>query len=146
MSADLSAKTEGFFSFLTTSVAQSGKMPSYRYSMHSHFFFFSIRYFIHADESMVDPEHKTRALPRNSDLMEELGQVEIVFSDKTGTLTCNKMEFVRGSIAGRVIGPHNNELLEESRLRLRQNQAPPFHLVGDTSPYKRMFEKGKHSS
>lgn len=30
---------------------------------------------------------------RNSDLIEEMGQVEFVFSDKTGTLTCNVMEF-----------------------------------------------------
>jgi phospholipid-transporting ATPase len=33
------------------------------------------------------------SLCRNSDLIEEMGQVEFIFSDKTGTLTCNVMEF-----------------------------------------------------
>ena len=41
----------------------------------------------------ADPEDMKFALCRNSDLIEELGQVEFVFSDKTGTLTQNKMEF-----------------------------------------------------
>ncbi|KIJ34335.1 hypothetical protein M422DRAFT_138587, partial [Sphaerobolus stellatus SS14] len=35
----------------------------------------------------------TLALCRTSSLMEELGQIEYVFSDKTGTLTRNEMEF-----------------------------------------------------
>lgn len=35
---------------------------------------------------------------RNSDLIEELGQVEFIFSDKTGTLTCNVMEFKNCSV------------------------------------------------
>lgn len=39
---------------------------------------------------------------RNSDLIEEMGQVEFIFSDKTGTLTCNVMEFKQCSINGRI--------------------------------------------
>ena len=42
----------------------------------------------------------TPATCRTSSLVEELGMVEYVFSDKTGTLTCNQMEFRQSSIAG----------------------------------------------
>lgn len=36
---------------------------------------------------MYDAETEKHALCRTSDLIEELGQVDFVFSDKTGTLT-----------------------------------------------------------
>ena len=40
------------------------------------------------------------ALARTSNLNEELGQIKYVFSDKTGTLTMNVMEYKKCSVAG----------------------------------------------
>lgn len=56
---------------------------------------------------MYDKENDFYAIARTSNLNEELGQIQYVFSDKTGTLTCNKMEFKRCSIAGIEYGAGN---------------------------------------
>lgn len=55
---------------------------------------------INDDMDMYYDKNDTPATCRTSSLVEELGMVEYVFSDKTGTLTCNQMEFKQCSIAG----------------------------------------------
>lgn len=59
-------------------------------------------YFIERDNHIVDPETNVRTEVRTSNLNEELGVIQHVFTDKTGTLTANRMDFKKCSIAGRV--------------------------------------------
>ena len=49
---------------------------------------------------MYHEESQTYANARTSNLNEELGQIKYVFSDKTGTLTRNIMEFKKCTVAG----------------------------------------------
>ena len=55
---------------------------------------------INSDLDMYYARTDTPALCRTSSLVEELGQIEFIFSDKTGTLTRNEMEFKCASIGG----------------------------------------------
>ncbi|XP_034073252.1 probable phospholipid-transporting ATPase IH isoform X2 [Gymnodraco acuticeps] len=59
-------------------------------------------YFIMWDDDMFDEELGERAVVNTSDLNEELGQVEYVFTDKTGTLTENNMEFIECCVDGHI--------------------------------------------
>lgn len=55
---------------------------------------------INSDLDIYYDKTDTPATCRTSSLVEELGQIEYIFSDKTGTLTCNIMEFRQCSIGG----------------------------------------------
>ena len=68
---------------------------------------------VNSDASMYDPSVDTPARARTSNLNQDLGQVEYIFSDKTGTLTRNVMEFKQMSVAGRVFGVFQAESSSE---------------------------------
>ena len=79
--------------------------------------------FINQDLDMYDKGTDKPARARTSNLNEELGQVDIILSDKTGTLTCNSMEFVKCSIAGTAYGRGMTEV-ERSLARRRGDPLP----------------------
>ncbi|KAF8779283.1 hypothetical protein HU200_002964 [Digitaria exilis] len=60
--------------------------------------------FINQDIEMYHDESDKPTHARTSNLNEELGMVDTILSDKTGTLTCNMMEFIKCSIAGTAYG------------------------------------------
>ncbi|CAF2372959.1 unnamed protein product [Rotaria sp. Silwood2] len=61
------------------------------------------------DMKMYYEPNNVPALARTTTLNEELGQIEYIFSDKTGTLTQNIMTFNKCSVRGKLYGYVNDE-------------------------------------
>ncbi|KAF0893887.1 hypothetical protein E2562_031422, partial [Oryza meyeriana var. granulata] len=72
--------------------------------------------FIDWDEQMFDWETCTPAHSANTAISEDLGQVEYILSDKTGTLTENRMIFRRCCISDTLYGENNGDALKDARL------------------------------
>ena len=79
------------------------------------------------DFEMYDLINNKPAESRESGIIEELGQIDFLFSDKTGTLTMNQMEFKKSFINGKVYGveKESNECTDA-----------PFSINGDMSAYE----------
>ncbi|XP_074180726.1 phospholipid-transporting ATPase IA isoform X5 [Rhinolophus sinicus] len=95
---------------------------------------FTQAYFINWDLDMHYEATDTAAMARTSNLNEELGQVKYIFSDKTGTLTCNVMQFKKCTIAGVAYG-QSSQLGDEktfsdsSLLENLQNNHPTAPII-----------------
>ncbi|GFY99032.1 aminophospholipid ATPase 2 [Actinidia rufa] len=72
--------------------------------------------FIDWDSEMIDLETGTPALAANTAISEDLGQVEYIMTDKTGTLTENRMIFKRCCISGRFYGNESGDALKDVEL------------------------------
>lgn len=79
---------------------------------------------INDDLDMYYDKMDTPAVCRTSSLVEELGMVEYIFSDKTGTLTCNQMEFKQCSIAGI---QYAEEVPEDRRVTIQDGAEVGIH-------------------
>uniref|UniRef100_A0A3Q1AZZ1 Phospholipid-transporting ATPase n=1 Tax=Amphiprion ocellaris TaxID=80972 RepID=A0A3Q1AZZ1_AMPOC len=70
-------------------------------------------FFVTNDTDLFDEETDSRIQCKALNITEDLGQIEYVFSDKTGTLTENKMVFRRCSIMGTEYPHKENAVLGE---------------------------------
>ncbi|KAK2424609.1 Alanine aminotransferase 2 [Trifolium repens] len=72
--------------------------------------------FIDWDHQMIDLETSIPSHATNTAISEDLGQVEYILTDKTGTLTENKMIFRRCFISGISYGNENGDALKDVEL------------------------------
>lgn len=82
--------------------------------------------FLLQDDDMYDPISDTPMVANTTTILENLGQVSYVFSDKTGTLTENIMRFRKLSVAG-VACLHDMDVQrdqEEMRRKIEESERP----------------------
>ena len=87
-------------------------------------------YFMNNDLEMYHAATDTPALVRTMTLNEELGQISHIFSDKTGTLTCNIMDFRKASINGVSYGLGITEI-GKAAWKLQGKEVPEEVLAGE---------------
>ncbi|XP_071910255.1 phospholipid-transporting ATPase 1-like isoform X1 [Coffea arabica] len=94
---------EAFFSFLSSIIVFQIMIPISLY-ITMELVRLGQSYFMIGDRHMYDNSSGSRFQCRSLNINEDLGQIRYVFSDKTGTLTENRMEFRRASVCGKSYG------------------------------------------
>ncbi|GAB6021543.1 hypothetical protein CHUAL_004143 [Chamberlinius hualienensis] len=81
-------------------------------------------YFIHNDIDLYDSDSNKKIECRALNIPEELGQVQYIFSDKTGTLTENNMIFRRCTIGGVDYNHHYPSISDWSEIHNQNDNLP----------------------
>lgn len=74
--------------------------------------------FIYSDVEMYDEKIDQPCIPKSWNVSDDVGQIEYIFSDKTGTLTQNVMEFKKATINGQPYGEAYTEAQAGMQKRL----------------------------
>ncbi|XP_067947974.1 phospholipid-transporting ATPase IF-like isoform X2 [Watersipora subatra] len=143
---------QGFFDFLYFYIILNYVIPISLYvTIELQKFFGSL--FFTLDIDLYDAQINERAKANTSDLNEELGQVEYLFCDKTGTLTENTMQFRQCSVGGKLWWERDgtferNRSLEMDLQEHRSRRASRVNSSGSqtTGDVERLSDSGRETS
>ncbi len=96
-------------------------------------------FYVGWDLNMYHAETDTPASARST-IVTDLGLVEYIFSDKTGTLTCNVMEFKRCSVDGNIFGMSVAKAAPQRTIE--ENEEIEDTEVESARPLKRLLAAG----
>ena len=98
--------------------------------------------FISWDFHMYDLVNHQRPKVQTSTLNEELGQVKFIFSDKTGTLTKNYMEYKAMSINGKIYGiKETDDNKKEEKEKKKKKLSDNFGVITNFNFHCQEFKK-----